>query len=279
MTLTALSGNNFEMLFQELQTRLINSPVVATGQWQSRDISGIDALATPELANVSFSMTIPGSQEVLADVTGARLPWAEDHFQERVGGVPLNPAPSEAWWPFAQKVNRDHKSEEGGKFSHTYPERMWPKWADIDMSREPATCYKQHKGIRFNYGDLADVVKQLEAAPLTRQAYLPLWFPEDTGAVHGKRVPCTLGYHFMIREGKLQVTYYMRSCDFIRHFQDDVYMAGRLAQWVVEMIKEENPEVELEVGELIMHIASLHCFVGDLPMMNYRNDRGLSWDV
>lgn len=279
MTLTALSGNNFEMLFQELQTRLINSPVVATGQWQSRDISGIDALATPELANVSFAMTIPGSQEVLADVTGARLPWAEDHFQERVGGVPLNPAPSEAWWPFAQKVNRDHKSEEGGKFSHTYPERMWPKWADIDTSREPATGYRQHKGIRFDYGDLADVVKQLGAAPLTRQAYLPLWFPEDTGAVHGKRVPCTLGYHFMIREGKLQVTYYMRSCDFIRHFQDDVYMAGRLAQWVVAKIKQENPEVELEVGELIMHIASLHCFVGDLPMMNYRNDRGLSWDV
>lgn len=277
MTLIARSGNDFEALFKYFQRELILAPLVATGEWQSQDISDKPMLATHELTNVSFDMAIPTTAEQLAEMTGAHLTWAEDHFQERVGGEPLNPPPAEEWWPFAQKVNREHKSEEGGKFSHTYPERMWPKWADRNRLLSP------HAGIRFDYGDLQDVVDQLARGPLTRQAFLPIWFPEDTGAVHGKRVPCTLGYHFMIREGKLQITYYMRSCDLIRHFQDDVYMAGRLAQWVVmelnEMAVGRGYQPKFEVGSLIMHIVSLHCFAGDMAMMKYRDGKGLSWNV
>ena len=229
-----------------------------------------------------FRSTIPSTPELLAELTGARLPWAEDHFQERVGGEPLNPSPSEAWWPFARKqadsTNADHKSE-GTAFSHTYPERMWPRFANVAPSSGRA-----HQGIRFEYGDLMDVVTQLAKSPNTRQAFLPIWFPEDTGAVHGKRVPCTIGYHFLIRGGQLQVTYYMRSCDLLRHFQDDVYMAGRLAQWVVSKLNlalQDNAgrymAPRLEVGRLIMHIVNLHVFEGDVPMMQYRNDKGLSW--
>ena len=30
-----------------------------------------------------------------------------------------------------------------------------------------------------------DVIDLLEREPFTRQAYLPIWFPEDTGAFHG----------------------------------------------------------------------------------------------
>lgn len=292
MTLIARSGDDFESLFKYFQHQLIHCEVVATGEWQSQDIRDKPMLATHEMTNVSFDMALPNSAKQLAEITGAHLPWAEDHFQERVGGKPLNPAPSEEWWPFAQKVNREHKSEDGGKFSHTYPERMWPKvanggrdwWGQDDFPEEPMS----HMGIRFEYGDLQDVVNQLARGPLTRQAFLPIWFPEDTGAVHGKRVPCTLGYHFMIRNNTLQITYYMRSCDLIRHFQDDVYMAGRLAQWVVNKLNDDLLERRHEyegwrpmydVGHLIMHIVSLHCFAGDIPMMTYRDKKGLAWNV
>jgi thymidylate synthase len=78
------------------------------------------------------------------------------------------------------------------------------------------------------------VIDLLRDRPTTRQAFIPIWFPEDTGAHHGERVPCTLGYHLMARDGRLKIVYYMRSCDFLRHFRDDVYMAGRLCQWVCE---------------------------------------------
>ena len=286
MTLHAFDGDDFEEVFRTLQRRLLEVPIVATGEWQSQDISDKPMLATHELANVSMVMPIPHTAHHLAMKTGAHLPWAEDHFKERVGGEPLNPAPSEAWWPFAQKTevgetNKAHKSQ-GEAFSHTYPERMWPKWAGeayVDMAKSNSTAWDPMHGIRFYYGDLDDVVNQLKKGPLTRQAFLPIWFPEDTGAVHGERVPCTLGYHFMIRGDKLQITYYMRSCDLIRHFQDDVYMAGRLAQWVRDRLNDEVGQLRYEVSELIMHIVSLHCFAGDVPAMKLRDEEGKAWSA
>lgn len=283
MTLHAFDGDDFEEVFRTLQRRLIDIPIVATGEWQSQDISDKPMLATHELANVSIVMPLPHTSHHLAMKTGAHLPWAEDHFKERVGGEPLNPAPSEAWWPFAQKndgdTNRDHKSQ-GDSFSHTYPERMWPKYADGGQESQSLRYDTEpHRGIRFEYGDLQDVVNQLKRGPLTRQAFLPIWFPEDTGAVHGERVPCTLGYHFMIRGDKLQITYYMRSCDLIRHFQDDVYMAGRLAQWVRDQLNNELGQLRYEVSELIMHIVSLHCFAGDISAMKLRDEGGKAWSA
>lgn len=275
--------NNFKHIFTQMQDDLIEAKSVDVGEWQSIH----KPMLMHELRNVSMSMPLPESAEELADITGAHLPWAEDHFKERVGGEPLNPSPSEAWWPFAQKkansTNGEHKSE-GEAFSHTYPERMWPRMANantrVTEDLKVPGVYEDHimHGIRFDYGDLDDVVDQLVRSPMTRQAYLPIWFPEDTGAVHLKRVPCTLGYHFAIRDGKLDITYYMRSTDLLRHFQDDIYLAGRLAQWVANEATmragaEGSPD-ELEVGELIFHTANLHIFEADLPMINYRKGLG-----
>lgn len=286
----------FPEIFERIQDKLLEQVPIDVGEWQSQK----KEVLMRELRNVSFWMDLPKTADELAKWTGARLPWAEDHFQERVSGQPLNPAPSEAWWPFAQKkegdTNTDHKSE-GEAFSHTYPERMWPKRANMKMMdlaendpmRDVELGYLEppHYGIRFEYGDLRDVVKQLTKSPMTRQAFLPIWFPEDTGAVHGKRVPCTLGYLFTIREGKLDITYYMRSTDLLRHFQDDIYMAGRLAQWMVDQIlsntimvgynfNDPGPD-PLEVGQLIFHTANMHIFDQDVPVIEYRKQQGKLW--
>lgn len=231
---------------------------VNVGRWQSQDVSHRPEMVTKELQHVSFDMKIPEHIEELQTLVEPNLPWAEDHFLERVSGAPLNPPPSNEWWPFAQRSNAEHKM--GEKFSHTYPERIWPKHANLG---EPVADWDVHTGIRFEYGDLQDVVDLLNREPYTRQAYLPIWFPEDTGVVHGERVPCTLGYHFMMRYGRLDITYYMRSCDFVRHFSDDVYMAARLCQWVAERITA----MPVFPGHLLMHISSLHIFQGDVPRL------------
>lgn len=132
------------------------------------------------------------------------------------------------------------------------------------------------EGIRYRYGDLNDVVSLLAKEPYTRQAYLPVFFPEDTGAHHGERVPCTLGYHFLLREGKLHINYFIRSCDYLRHFRDDVYLAGRLCQWIVHQLivkeawtgaTEQALWGNVTPGTLTMFISSLHVFEGDLPKM------------
>ena len=238
---------------------------VDVGEWQAMDIRDRPEMVTYELRNVTFQMFMPETHDALVRHVRPNMPWAEDHFKERVSGKPLNPPPSNEWWPYAQQGNADHKHEDD-TFSHTYPERFWPKWAGLpDSCREEQCGEHNHQGIRFAYGDLSNVVKLLRKRPFTRQAYLPVWFPEDLTAAEQweERVPCTLGYHFLRRGDKLHITYHIRSCDFMRHFRDDVYMACRLAEWVAYTAWSDS----VKVGDLTMHIGSFHIFAGDLPIL------------
>lgn len=257
--------DGFDSIARELGQMLINASPVDVGEWQSQ--RGGPESMTVELEDVSLRITIPPSIEALADAIRPNLPWAEEHFQERVSGVPYNPPPSAERWPFKRAGHAEHLKD--NKFSHTYPERLWPN-AIEGLSGD----YLRNSGIRFGFGDLGDVVNLLVERPFTRQAYIPIWFPEDTGAHHGERVPCTLGYHVMMRKGRLKIVYYIRSCDYLRHFRDDVYMAGRLCQWLVRKINEQRSEALVEPGDLIMHISSLHVFSADVPGLVYRRRLG-----
>jgi len=270
----ALDGG-FTHTVRALRAGLLAAPEVDVGEWHSQKVEGIPQLVTREVRDVTLSFPLPTLMgddastctELIQSLIQPNLPWAEEHFLERVGGVPLNPPPSAANWPFAQQGHAAHTDAEE-KFSHTYPERMWPKRAGREGTQRASDI---HRGIRFAYGDLDDVVQLLRRSLYTRQAYLPIWFPEDTGAVHKERVPCSLGYHFLFRDGKLNVTYMIRSCDFVRHFRDDVYMAARLAQWVCEQLPggewlDETPPT-IDLGDLTMHTMSMHIFQGDVAKL------------
>jgi len=260
------SFNTFrEIQYGLTQAFLHSGKVVDVGEWQSirRSERDLPQQRTVELQNVVFSYPIAPTMEELQEDIKPNHPFAEAQFQDRVGGVPLNPPPSDKLWPWAAHLD-DSKPQ--GQYSHTYPERFWPKKAGqakqvMDSKLEGGVL--PHRGVRFDYGDLQDVVSQLAKSPHTRQAYLPVWFPEDTGAVHGERVPCTLGYHFLLREGKLHITYFIRSVDFFRHFPDDVYMACRLCQWVLDRINSMGDFFDwpfTKCGTLTMHMCSLHVF-------------------
>lgn len=262
---------DFEDKFNSLVRRImLHGEEVEVGEWQSQDVRDQPHMISRELRHEQFRLAVPRSVTGLQHEVKPNLPWAEDHFLERVSGLPLNPPPSEAWWPFARKQNAEHKEVDDEKFSHTYPERIWPRYANdylenfgVDWGSDHD--YEGYRGIRYRLGDLNDLVALLARNPQTRQAYLPIWFPEDTGAVQGQRVPCTIGYHFLCRNRVMDIVYYIRSCDLLRHFTDDVYMAARLLQWVVGKLGEHS--VDLRAGTLIMQISSLHVFRGDYPRL------------
>jgi len=269
----------FERWYRIFNDQLLKSDPVHTGEWHAQDVSKMPLLDTYELTHESFILKIPDDYEDLQTLVSPNLPWAEDHFMERVSGQPLNPPPSHEWWPYGN--TKTH--QKGETFSHTYPERFWPKFANeggkcADSERVIAV---PHVGIRYEYGDLQDVIQLLVKSPLTRQAYLPVWFPEDTGG-HvrtGDRVPCTLGYHFLVRNNTIDISYFIRSVDFIRHFRDDVYMAGRLLQYVCAFVNyhhraewvadgyDEDLFTPMKMGHLRMTMSSLHAMVGDRPKM------------
>lgn len=256
-----------------LRTLMTKGERVPQASWQSQRVITKPGMEySRELRHVTFRLAIPDTKELLQEQVKPNLPWAEDHFLERVSGQPLNPPPSEAWWPYRVDGNAAHK--EGEIFSHTYPERMWSKFANEGQVRPNGRqVFVPHNGIRYEHGDLMDVVDLLSRDIFTRQAYLPIWFPEDTGAVENQRVPCTLGYHFLFRPaymGGLQgdIVYFIRSCDLLRHFTDDAYMAARLLQWVVGMLQGRG--MNCFASSLVMHISSLHTFAGDDHMIATR---------
>lgn len=242
---------------------------VDTGHWQA--LKDVPMTQTRELRGLLLKYDIPETIQELQDEVKPNLPWAEDHFMERVSGQPLNPGEQYKNWPWYQGNVEAHKAD--GEFSHTYMERYWPVWANTSQPRV---------GIRYRFGDLDDVIDLLIREPTTRQAYLPVWFPEDTGAAYGQRVPCSLGYHFMLRGGKLHCFYAMRSCDFVRYLRDDIYLTSRLVQWMLSAVISEDALASLtdieaqrhldlwsdvEAGELSMTISSLHIFEGDVPKL------------
>lgn len=273
----SIHANTFAQVRGELTEAFKTAPLVKTERWQ-----GIAANTdTYELHNVCFEVPLQGMEDLAhwRFEIEPNLPWADDHFEERVGGEPLNPGVQWANWPYgnsAQKF-RSQDSASVPRFNHNYMERLWPKFARRTPDGRLPTSWKSQirkypdkdprpkYGIAHFYGDLQDVVELLSKEPHTRQAYIPLFFPEDTGNGDGGRKPCTLGYQLICREGQLHIWYPLRSCDFVRHWKDDCYMAVRLLLWVLEQCRKSNPAFwnAVSPGTYAMHMTSLHMFTGD----------------
>jgi len=237
---------------------------VDTGRWQGISTAGKPDLKTKEILDLRFAVDLKRGSwfsdneesvyaaEIATEIQPS-LPWADEHFEERVGGVPRNPDPSHTHWPWWHGQDAETKADE--KFTHTYSERFWP----------PETM-----GIRYPFGDYEDVIELLASEPYTRQAYLPIFFPEDTGAVHRGRIPCSLGYHFLLRGHELHCWYSIRSCDALRHFRDDLYLAVRLVAHTLSVLFERelgsmNDQVWVDVnpGKLYFTAHSFHVHMGD----------------
>ena len=257
----------FELAIDHVEYSLVHLGYwIDNERWQSTDVKRRPGHRMREVFNTSFTVPVnyKNHQSYQEDI-GPNLPWADDHFEERVGGLPLNPGEQWKNWPWALSADRHRTKDE--QFSHTYMERYWPKEAGLMHQKKPWQQF-QNIGIWYNYADLSDVVEHLFQHPETRQAYLPVWFPEDTGVVHGERVPCTLGYHFFYRMGYLHMTYYIRSCDFTRHFRDDLYLSLRLQLWVLDQLRDQSEAFKnAKPGNFVFHCVSMHCFENDFQAL------------
>ena len=241
--------------------------LVHTDKWQALQVSHKPEMAMRELFSVSFTVPTGHREEISywqKDIL-PNLPFADEHFKERISGFGSNPG--EAWkiWPWGNAAD-SHRTE-SGRFTHTYQERFWPNNTE-DLSANP-------KGIRYRYGDYDDLISHLASDPLSRQAFLPIWYPEDL-ACPGRK-PCTLGYHFFLRHDYFHLTYYIRSCDFVRHWRDDCYLAIRLLLHTLDQLRRTDSRWEsVKPGVFVMHIVSLHMFVNDFTKIQVANEKNKS---
>lgn len=186
---------------------------------------------TKELWNYTYAVTDTASYNL---IEGAHWDYINLELEERIIGG-LNPGTSwklrrDIWEPLLEKQRVRTKSYD--RFSYTYSERMG--------------------GVHTE-----KIVDELRLHPHSRQLWLPVWNPNDETRRGDRRVPCSLGYWFVMRESKLHMTYIMRSCDFITHWPQDVALATMLLRYVAG-------RVEMDAGHFFHNIGSLHVYAKDV---------------
>lgn len=219
--------NNFTEAFSEIARDLKEMGINHhTETMQDKKIGDDPSFDTLELQNYIFTVTEP-EFENLSPVQ----PWADMEWEEREQGIMGNPVnPGIAW-----ELRRDIWEEflHDGEFGYSYSERF--DW---------------HQQVR-------NVIDRLKEDPGSRQLYVAMWTQSDSKYLGSIRVPCSLGWHFMLRGGKLNMTYFMRSCDFATHFQNDIFMAMKLQQHIAR-------QAGVKVGHYCHYIGSFHVYKKDV---------------
>lgn len=205
---------------------------------QDQNVQDNPDFRTMELCGYSYMLTDfnPKNLMEMALYTGyleGKREWLLAESEERLYAssaldTPLNPG--KAW-----QYNKElwGKFIRNGVFSYSYAER----WQ----------------------AQLPYIIRELLEKPNSRQAVMTMYDRHEDMLNWGgfDRVPCSLSYQFMIREGKLVVIYNQRSCDFVKFFGADVY-------FTIELLKMVAKNLGIEAGQFIHNLGSLHAFAGDL---------------
>lgn len=199
---------------------------VHTATMQNKIVKDNDDFSTLEVQNYTFTVLDTSDKN---DIVGEDYQWCIEEFKERVSGQPNNPGEAwklreSTWKPFLK---------EDGTMDYTYAERY---------------------SYGFGFTQVENVIRMLKADPDSRQAIVHMHFPEDvenaTDMVNPVRVPCSMYYQFMIRRGKLDVIYNMRSSDFDTHFKNDIWLADELRKHIAGRIGVEEGLFHMNVGSL-----------------------------
>lgn len=220
---------NTREMFSEVHRDLFEMGIRVTPKtMQDKNIEGDEDYSTIELTAYAFAVMDTSDIDGMIKERGLNLDWCYADFQERINPERVNPGE-------AYKLRSEWEEfVHDGEFGYTYNER-----------------------IRYQ---LVDTIKVLKFDAATRQAVLTIYEGgQDTNVRGGtRRVPCSMYYQFIIRDGKLDVIYTMRSNDFMTHFGYDIWMANALRNHIAK-------EVGVETGKLIYFGGSLHAYKKDLP--------------
>lgn len=185
---------------------------------------------TKELANYIYTVTHPDYTEI----EGVHEDWVHREWRDRKAGG-LNPGTAwkqreDVWRPLLEVDDEEHHNM---RFSYTYSMRMG--------------------GEHLQY-----IIDEIKVHPHSRQLFLPVWDRTVDEKRRGKkRVPCSLGYWFVMRNDQIHITYMMRSCDFVTHYPNDVAITAIIQDHVAR-------ETGYSVGSFTHFIGSLHAYKKDL---------------
>lgn len=197
--------------------------------YQDKDISSDPEFEALELQNYIYTVISPNSTQL-----NPTQPWADKEWGERKNGILRRSFhnPGRAW-----RLRKDVWEQflnKSGKFAYTYAERF------------------------ASYSQVIKIIKRLKEDPDSRQLFISVWRPADVEKLGGiSRIPCTLGYYIQCRERAINLTYLQRSADLATHFENDVYLAIKMQEFIAK-------ETGYSPGKYTHWIGSLHVFNKDV---------------
>lgn len=202
---------------------------------QNKVVKGDDDFSTKELLNYGYCLLSLDKEDYLYLADPRMKEYVRTELADRTADRASNPGNS---W----KIREDVWSKflvEDGRFDYTYSERLIPYLRKV-------------------------IIPELWNNPDSRQCVIPIFKAMDLNYISGKkRVPCSLNYQFLIREGKVHIIYTMRSCDVMTHFGVDVALAWLIKEFVKDELNTAAGDKIVESGYLFHNIASLHCYKKD----------------
>ncbi|KKN02390.1 hypothetical protein LCGC14_1118130 [marine sediment metagenome] len=129
--------------------------------------------------------------------------------------------------------------------------------AEEFVSPEPVFPSKVNPNPHYSYSQricsqLPRIIRHLKKHRNSpdRQALISIWSPTLDSTVLGyQEVPCSIGYHFLLRGTNLYLVYYIRSLN-LEIWPNDVYLSRAVQRYIAARIEATPASVTFQVGSL-----------------------------
>jgi thymidylate synthase len=142
----------------------------------------------------------------------------------------------------------DNKCETIGKYA-----KMWLSLTDDGVTNNSAYGYILFK--KYGFNQVEQIIELLKNDPTSRRAILNISDP-TLDRIETKDLQCTIALQFLIRDGKLEETVYMRSNDVYFGLPYDYIFFITLGEYIAS-------QLGIELGKYIHHATSMHMYLRD----------------
>lgn len=147
--------------------------------------------------------------------------------------------------------------------------KMWLSLSDDGKTNNSAYGYILFK--KYGFNQLEQIIELLKKDPTTRRAVLNISDPA-INRITTKDMQCTMSIQFLIRNGKLEETVYMRSNDVFFGLPYDYFFFVSLGQYIAK-------QLDLELSLYTHHATSMHMYLRDEDKFNVKELSIINIDI
>lgn len=238
-----MKGGNYMSKFIESEGAFSSYYASATDAWNQvylalnkyGDICSPRGKKIKETLNADIMIADATNNLVMSSFRGMSPVYAAREYSwYKEGSRNPKDAPRSAFW---ETIANEGLEKDNGLINSNYGHWLFVKPDPIDPS---LTVWER-------------TIKLLEEDPDTRHAIIQLPIMDYRGT---KDTPCTSSIQFFLRDGKLNSTVYMRSCDLVYGWPYDIF---QFTMWQQELAYE----LKCEVGFMRFLAGSLHIYEED----------------